>query len=333
MGAFDRIVGYEDVIDHLKQSIRMGKVNHAYLIEGEALSGKKMISMAFAQALNCEAGDPTGCGTCRSCRQILSLSHPDVRLVTHEKTNLISIDEIRSQVISDVDIRPYSGRYKVYIIPEAEKMNQEAQNALLKTLEEPPAYVVILLLTVNSQLLLETIRSRCVPLKLRPVPVRDVERYLMEELQLPDYQARICAAFGQGSIGKALRLARSEEFRQVKERAVSLVRRIGELNVTELVEMISQITKEEVDPLDLLDILTVWYRDVLYFKASSDPNRLVFRDQLQLVRSQAQSTSYEGLERAVNAVEKAGVRLKANVNFELTMELLFLTLKECHSRH
>ena len=329
MAAFDQIIGYEDVIGHLKESIRMRKVNHAYLIEGEALSGKKMLSMAFAQALNCEAGDPTGCGNCRSCRQIRSGSHPDVRVITHEKPNLISIDEIRQQVVSDVDIRPYSGRYKVYIIPEAEMMNTAAQNALLKTLEEPPSYVVLLLLTVNSSLLLETIRSRCIPLKLRPVPTREVEQYLMKRLSIPDYQARICASFGQGSVGKALLLAQSEQFRKVKDGAISLVRRVHELSDTELVDMVLQMIKEEVDPLELLGILTVWYRDVLYFKASSDINLLIFKDQLQLVRLQAQSISYGGLENAVNTVEKAAVRLRANVSLELTMKLLFLGLKDC----
>jgi DNA polymerase-3 subunit delta' len=246
------------------------------------------------------------------------------------------VDDIRRQIVSDVPILPYQGQYKVYIMPEAEKMNPAAQNALLKTLEEPPSYAVILLLTVNAESFLETIRSRCVLLTLKPVRETQVEEYLMQHVQIPDYQARLCASFAQGSIGAALRLATSQQFQQLREEGVSLVRRIRDLSVTELIIYIKELaerknkSKESYPDFvkDYLDILTVWFRDVLYFKATRDADRLIFRDQLQLIRSRSQVSSYEGIETILQALDKARQRLDASVSFELTMELLFLTIKE-----
>ncbi len=131
----------------------------------------------------------------------------------HEKPNTISIDEIREQLINDVMIKPYSSPYKIYIIDEAQKLTLQAQNALLKTIEEPPAYAVVMLLADNPDALLPTISSRCVQLNLKPVGDQLVKDYLMNEMHMPDYQADMCTALAQGNMGKAERIARSPEYR------------------------------------------------------------------------------------------------------------------------
>ncbi len=140
--------------------------------------------------------------------------------MTHEKPNSISVDDIRAQVNNTVDIQTLSGKIKIYIIPHADMMTPQAQNAILKTIEEPPAYAVILLLTENANSLLPTICSRCVMLKLRNIKDQLVKRYLMEQLQVPDYKADVCTAFAQGNIGKAAMLAGSEHFNEIKDEAV-----------------------------------------------------------------------------------------------------------------
>ncbi|MDE7232886.1 MAG: DNA polymerase III subunit delta, partial [Lachnospiraceae bacterium] len=201
-------------------------------------------------------------------------------------------------------------------------------NALLKTLEEPPAYAVILLLTSNVEELLPTIISRCVVLNMKPVPDALVKKYLMEELGVPDYKASICVAFARGNIGKAKHLAGSEEFEKVKDEAISLVKYITEMEINEIVKAIKKITEYNLDINDYLDILTVWYRDVLLFKATKDMNSLIFRNEIQQIRRVADRSTYEGIEIIVNALQQAKRRLEANVNFDLTMELLLLTIKE-----
>ena len=165
---FQDIIGQEQITGHLQNAIRMGKVSHAYIIQGEAGSGKKMLADIFATTLQCEEGGIEPCGRCQSCKQAISGNHPDIRHVIHEKAT-IGVDDIRLQLNNDIMVKPYSRPYKVYIIDEAEKMTEQAQNAMLKTIEEPPEYAVILLLTVNAKLLLPTILSRCILLNVRPV--------------------------------------------------------------------------------------------------------------------------------------------------------------------
>ena len=246
----------------------------------------------------------------------------------HEKPNSISVDDIRKQVNADIAIRPYQGPYKVYLIAEGEKMTVQAQNALLKTLEEPPEYGVILILANGTESILPTVISRCVTLNMRPVPDGQVKKYLMETLQVPDYRAEVCTAFSRGNIGRAKQLASSEEFDKVKEEAVTLLKYIHEMELSEIVTSIRHITEYQLDVTNYLDILAVWYRDVLMFKAMNDANHLIFREEIQYIKKVADRSSYEGIQKILEALDKAKARLAANVSFDLTMELLLLTIQE-----
>ena len=328
MPGFSDVLGHEQTIAHMKSAIEANKVSHAYLLAGEKGSGKKMLAGIFARTLQCVAHGSEPCGKCHSCIQAESGNQPDIIYVTHEKPGSISVDDIRGQVNGDIQIKPYSSPYKIYIIDEAEKLTQQAQNALLKTIEEPPAYAIIMLLTANEGMLLPTIKSRCVTLTMKPVPLPLIRQYLMEELQIPDYRADICAAFSQGNVGKAKRLALSDSFGEMLEHALHMVKYISEMEPSDLVEDLKKINTYKMDIQDYLDLLTVWYRDVLMFKATCDANNLVFSNELNSIRDKAKGSSYEGLECIIKALEKAKVRLNANVNFDMAMELLLLTMKE-----
>ena len=312
MAGFAEIIGHEQIIEHLQNAILSQKVSHAYILNGPDDSGKKMIAEAFAMALQCEKHGTEGCMECHSCKQAISKNQPDIIYVTHEKPNTISVDDIRRQVKDDVDIKPYASPYKIYIIDEAEKMNVQAQNALLKTIEEPPAYVVILLLTLD----------------LKAVPNEKIKSYLMEHCQIPDYQAEVCTAFAQGNVGKAIKLASSESFNEIKNSALQLIRRLKEIDLYEMMEAVKQISEYKLEINDYFDIMMIWYRDVLLYKATADVNHLVFRDEIYDIKKSASKSSYEGIEQILEALEKAKVRLNANVNFDLVIELLLLTIKE-----
>lgn len=328
MPGFEEIVGHKEIIRHLQNAIRLGKVSHAYIFSGETGCGKKLLATAFAMTLQCEQRGVDPCLTCSSCKKAMSKNHPDIINITHEKPNSIGIEDIRSQLIDDVAIKPYCSSYKIYIISEAEKLTLQAQNALLKTIEEPPAYVVVLLLTNNMDALLPTITSRCVKLGLRPVKESMVKEYLMEKLHIPDYQAKMDASLAQGNIGKAKQLAQSEDFAQVAENALRLLRRSGDMELYELVDAIKMLSADKQNIYDYLDLFTIWFRDVLLFKATREVDGLVFKDQFNDIKERAGKSSYEGLETIIDAIEKARTRLHANVNFDLVMELLFLTIKE-----
>lgn len=328
MAKFIDIVGQEQLKEHLQNAIKTNKVSHAYIINGEKNSGKEFIAKVFSMALQCEREGVEPCNECHSCRQALSQNQPDIIRVIHEKPNTIGVEDIRRQVNNDIAIKPYSSPRKIYIINEGEKMTPQAQNALLKTLEEPPAYAVIMILTSNVNSLLSTILSRCVVLNMKPVEDSLVKSYLMGTVEIPDYKADVCVAFARGNIGKAKLLATSEEFDRIKEEAVTLLKYIKDMEMNEIVSAIKKITEYKLDINDYLDIISIWYRDVLLFKATNDVNHLIFKGEIQYIRKVAEKSNYEGIETIINSLEKAKNRLNANVNFDLTMELLLLTIKE-----
>ena len=328
MGSFKDVVGHKDIINYIRNAVSNDKVSHAYILNGERGSGKKLLANLFAMSLLCEEGGPDPCNQCHSCKQAESGNHPDIIRVPHEKPNSISVDDIRTQVNHTVDIKPYQGPYKVYIIPQADLMTVQAQNALLKTIEEPPEYAVFLLLTENAEMLLPTINSRCVMLKLRNIKDTLIKKYLMEKLQIPDYKADMCAAFAQGNMGRAIMLANSEHFNEIREEAVQLLKYIHEMELSEIVTAVKNITVYKLEITDYLDIIMIWYRDVLLYKATKEIDKVVFKDQIPFIKEQAKKSSYEGIELILKSIENAKARLKANVNFDLVMELLFLTIKE-----
>lgn len=328
MAKFADIIGQEQIKEHLQNALTTKKISHAYIINGEKSSGKEYIAKVFAMALQCESGELEPCQECHACKQALSANQPDIIRVSHEKPNTISVDDIRAQINNDVAIKPYSSPYKIYIVNEAEKMTPQAQNAILKTLEEPPEYAVILLLTSNVNALLPTILSRCVVLNMKPVADEKVRKFLMEELHVPDYKADVCVAFARGNVGKAKALASSEDFENIKDEALSLLKYIQDMELHEIVAAIKKINEYKLEINDYFDIMAIWYRDVLLFKATKDANHLVFREELGALRKCAQRSSYEGIEIVINALDTAKRRLDANVNFDLVMELLFLTIQE-----
>lgn len=328
MAGFQDIIGHNQIVEHLKNAIRMDKISHAYILNGENNAGKMMLAEAFATALQCESGKEESCMSCRSCRQAAEHNQPDIIYVSHEKPNLISVDDIRYQINNDISIKPYSSKYKIYIVDEAEKMNTQAQNALLKTIEEPPAYGIILLLTTNADAFLPTILSRCITLNLKSVNEELIKEYLMKKYQIPDYQADVCATFSQGNVGKAIQLASSGAFHELKTFALSLVKKLEDMDLYELNGCIQQISEFKTEIQEFLDLLILWFRDVLYMKATNDVNNLIFKDEVYDIKKQATARSYTGIENILQALEQTKVRLKANVNFDLVIELMLLAIKE-----
>ncbi len=328
MAGFKDIIGHEQIIGHLQNAIASDKVSHAYILNGPDQSGKLMLAEAFATALQCEKKGAEGCMECHSCKQALSHNQPDIIYVRHEKPNTIAVDDIREQINQDIVVKPYSSPYKIYIVDEAEKMNPSAQNALLKTIEEPPLYAVILLLTTKADSFLPTVLSRCIRLNIKPVPDEKIRDFLMKNYQIPDYQAEISVAFAQGNVGKAIQLAASDNFKELKDSAVQLMKRVKDIEIYEMGEAVKQISNFKLSINDYFDIMMIWYRDVLMYKATIDINSLIFKEQVYEIKKQASNSSYHGIQKILEALEKAKIRLNANVNFDLVIELLLLTIKE-----
>lgn len=324
---FEEILGNEMVKDHFKKAIANHKISHAYILTGEAGMGRKSIANAFAMTLLCEKGGSEPCMSCHSCKQVMSGNHPDLIYVTHEKSGSIGVDDVREQINDTIMIRPYSSYYKIYIVDEAEKMTVQAQNALLKTIEEPPSYAVIILITTNQEAFLPTILSRCVQMKLKPLKDFTIKSYLTQNLHIPEKDADICAAFARGNLGKAIHLSSSDEFRELFQKVMVLVKNVGTMDISMLLDCIREMKEQNFDIGEVLDLMQFWYRDVLMFKVTKDMNLLIFKNEYKMINETGEKVDYAGLEAILAAIDTARTRLNANVNMELAMELLLLTMK------
>ncbi len=328
MANYSDIIGHEDIVRHFKSSIELGKVSHAYILNGEKGAGKKTLANVVAKSLQCESGNPDPCGECKSCLQAETNNQPDIIWVNHEKPNVITVDEIREQIVNDIDLKPYSSRYKIYIVPDAHLMNPQAQNAILKTLEEPPEYAIIMLLTGNVDKFLPTILSRCIVLNFKPVQPLEMIEYMVEELNIEKEKAKFCVDFAQGNLGKAVRLAISPDYNEIRDNSIRLLRRIHEMEMEDVILAVKNMGQYKLDITDYIDIMMMWFRDILMVKIANSPNKILFKDEFSVMKKQASRTSYEGIEEILKAMNKLKIRLEANVNFDIAMELALLTIKE-----
>ena len=326
---FADIIGQNEIKEHLQAAIAGGKVSHAYIINGERGTGKHIMAEAFVQTLFCETHGTDACEECSECGKISRHNHPDVRyIIPEEGKKTIGIDVIRDQLVGDVYIKPYSREIKVYIIPDADQLNAACQNAILKTIEEPPEYVRLLLLTENAERLLPTIRSRCIRLDLKPVVGEDdrILDLLMKNYEMPEYLAASIMQFAQGNIGRALSLASKDRFGHVIDSIFHLVSHIDNMRVYEISDAADTLKKEasdgEIDLKEYLDLLLLWYRDVLLYKSAADPNRLYFTDRLREIMRESMIYSYEDLHAIIDKIGDTGSLLEANIAPDLAFSLL-----------
>ena len=346
MADFADIIDQQQMKEHMQHALITDKVSHAYIISGESGSGKEFIAKTFAKALQCENRQDRGdflesCNECPSCIKALSDNHPDIITITHEKPASIGVDDIRQQLRDDVVIKPYESRYKIYIIPEGEKMTPQAQNALLKTLEEPPSYIVIIILTSNINAFLPTIISRCIVLPMKPVRDDSIINYLMQECHVVDYKAMLCASFARGNVGKALELASNERFETLKNETIELVAKLKNLEIHEIMDRVHGIlenpdgdeksSKKGIDLgqyADFMDILLFLFRDMLVYKATGDDTHLIFTDKVSYISSVTTNCTYEGISSIIKDMEIAKNRIDSNVNIDLALELMLMGIKE-----
>lgn len=325
MYTFQEIWGNQRLLQHLRMAVKNQKTSHAYLFIGGAGAGKRMIAKTFAKYLLCTSQQEEPCGVCDSCRVFDSGNHPDVIHVISQKKTL-GVDEIRGQILETVDIKPYHYDKKIYILHQAHTMTVQAQNALLKTLEEPPAYAVFLLLAENTDAFLPTILSRTVTLKIAPLTEEEIRTYLIQKGLASKEEAAFFAAYGQGRIGHALELIEDEAFRQMREDILAQMSRLSAMRLSEALLLAKEWEIFKNDSR-FLDIIGLWYRDLLAAKSLRDEHFIIQKDKKELIYAAATEPT-EVLAKKATAVTKAKERLIQNGNFRLTMEVMLMELKE-----
>ncbi len=365
MYSFEDIAGQQHIVRHMQDALQTGAVSHAYILCGERGSGKQNLAMAFAAALLCtdpqeKDGMIQPCGRCHSCLQAASGSHPDLLVFRHQKKNdsdkrsALGADDAR-RLRSDVQIKPYYSSRKIYIVPEADRMTPQAQNVLLKTLEEPPAYAVILLLAEGTEKFLPTVLSRCILMRLRPVPEKELVSYLTDKCGADPASAGMAARLSGGNPGRASQILGDEEsgiFIKEAEDFLSGLDRAGAYEIAQFAEKVcadedkgkdrkkadreEEGAQEEASMQDrageFYEIVQNWYRDLLVAKSSEDPDSLIFMDKVQYIKDAAERLSYEKLMRMQDAITLAGRRMDAGAGRALVLQMLLLGLRDCLGR-
>ena len=321
----DFILGNEKIRHHLRESIIKKSISHAYILAGDKGIGKSKIAREFAMELICEKH--TGCGECPACRQFLADAYPDFFYMDADGKESIGIDRIRENIVNDVSIRPYHGKVKIYIIDEADKMTVGAQNALLKTIEEPPEYVVILLLVRNMSLLLETIRSRCIKLLLSAVSNDRIKSWLVEK-GISEDVATVVASYSNGAPGIAKVMAESEDFAGMYNQNVEFLKKISEASINDILLFIEELKKRTGGFRDFTNFLRLWYRDICILKLTKKMDNLVFIREEGIILRLSREYTLKKINSIIDLIDETETRLNSNVSGDTVMELLFIGLRK-----
>jgi DNA polymerase-3 subunit delta' len=310
------IIGHQQIISQLRHAVGEDRIAGAYLFAGMPNVGKETVAFYFAKSINCLDLVHRPCDNCLACHKINTGNHPDFQVVRPEGKQ-IKIDQIR-QLQRQVVFRPIEGRRKLYIITEANRMNLEAANCLLKTLEEPPAGSVLVLLTSHLDALLPTIRSRCQIISFQPLPIPELVEVLTDRFSLSDDHASSIATLSQGAIGKALSL--------IEDKSLTVIDQIPEVVTTTDRLSAFRIAEQLGEDLTQLDQLVMWYRDLLLIRQSTSFDLLTHRNHLESLQQIAKHYSRIHLQSAIKAIFETKRLIERNVNATLALEVLVFKL-------
>ncbi len=322
---FEKIIGHEDIIDNLRYMITNNKVANGILFEGTGGIGKKFTARTFAKSLLCQ-GEDSPCNECSSCLQFESSTNPDFLMVQETKSS-IKKEEILD-IIEFLSIKPFNSKYKVVIVEDFHKATPEAQNSLLKTLEEGPEYGVIILLSENNRNILETVLSRAKKYSFSPISIYKIVEYLMRNFNIDEKEAYFYANYSRGSIGRAIKFIEDEDFRTFRREYIGIFDMALKGRSDYVMENLKVFkNKDRLD--EILDLYLIWIRDLLLFKKLGKGNYLYNIDYVDKLYSQTHLRT-ENLERIKNLLIDLKSNLKYNINKDLALDLFFINiLEEC----
>jgi DNA polymerase-3 subunit delta' len=318
------LLGHDRVLELLRRTAEEGKPSHAYLFSGPEGIGKKSAAIEFACLLNC----PDGGGhddACRVCRRIREGIHPDVMVERPERSS-IRVDRIR-RIQEYFQFPPIEAPFKIIILDDAHVMNRQAQNALLKTLEEPPPGRMLVLVTAKPALLQATVVSRCRPVRFSPLETELMIPLLEQKLRLNPHEARILARMSGGGIGRALRLS-SADFPELRAKVTNLLAEPGSVGIRGALELSAWLAEHKDRAAQALGIAESWLRDLLTAKLDEPQLGFVNEDMLDGIRNAAHDIDEHEILSLSDAVTRAGelLDLETNINRNLILDNLILTL-------
>ncbi|MBW1972915.1 MAG: DNA polymerase III subunit delta' [Deltaproteobacteria bacterium] len=323
--AFDQILGQHRALNILKKAIKYKRLYPCYLFTGEEGVGKKKTALAFAMILNCDNG--YGCMKCISCKKIEKGVHPDVMIVEPKRLET-TIDQVR-ELKRKLSFKPYEGKWRVVIFPKAETLTIPAANALLKTLEESPDYVVIILITKNPSLLLPTIVSRSQKIQFASLSPSIIKNILTKEEKISLEEAEIISRVSHGSIKKAFDILNEGNIKQKRGNLVKIDAIAKKGSFREIKMAATNLSKEDTTQLlTFLNFLISWYRDILILKAIGKDDLLINYDLIGEIKRRANSLTLEKIIKILKLVVECYEAIKGNANKELSLEILLTKIGE-----
>ena len=330
---FDALVGQNEAKTRLVRTLTDGR-SHAFLITGPDGSGKSTLALAFAKMAVCDSPVLSGaCGRCNPCVLFEAGTNPDFRrleLTKKDKEKVLKVDRVRRELTADVDMKPQFSRRKVYLV-EADGLNEQGQNALLKTLEEPPPAVVLVLVARNASTLLPTVLSRVCHVRLHPSTDAEMHRILSAGGVQGEEHIAFLSRYAQGVPGVALSLAASEEFVVLRDGVFELLASLGKSTRSALlVDGYGFINDHRKESDDVLELTSSAVRDLLVLSTTKDPSLLIHadkKDMMERIRPKGDHAA-QRCQAAVAAIESARRGLVANTNFETTICQLLLQLRK-----
>jgi DNA polymerase III subunit delta' len=321
--AVQSVVGQEYAIQTFNNALDKDKISHAYIISGPDGVGKSNFALSMAAAILCK-GEKRPCNKCSSCTKIEHKNHPDLRILEN-KGKTIGVDDIRN-LIDEIYTKPYEGDKKIAIIKEAHSITLYGQNAILKTLEEPPGHTVIIMLTENINAILETIKSRCQIISLGRVSIDKIKNFLKDR-GIEDDKAGLAAEFSDGIVGNALK-ALDEKFLNLKKEVIERAQRIVRSDAMEAFELVDFFIKNKNDIDEILDILTIWFRDIMLLKLVKNEKLIINKDCHEMLVEESHLLSYNKLDKIISIINDTKEKLRQYSNFQLTMEVMILKIQE-----
>ncbi len=315
--AFREILGQERARKILQKAIKNNRLPPAYLFSGIEGIGKTTTAISLAKTLNCVSQGMDSCEGCIPCQKISTNNHPDIFILKGEGDS-IKIDEIRKGQ-KFLQYKPYEGKRRVWIIADSEKINLQAQNCLLKTLEEPPPNTLLILVSSKPLRLLPTILSRCQKVIFQPLPLGLISQTLKEKWGKAEEASYLLASLSGGSLGQALSLADKEIF-SLRKKLIS-----GLFETNDFFSLSEELAQKREQVLKLLDFAKTWFRDLLVFKQEPKIERLINIDFIDDIRK-ASLLEEKSLIENLRIIEEAQEALLRNANPRLTLEAMFLRL-------